>query len=728
MSATTRRWDPRSRPLLVLLVALATAVPARAATADGELAEVIVTATLRPMPETHVAGSVTVLDGATLRQAGEQQLEDVLGLVPNLNWAGGSTRPRYFQLRGIGEIEQYEGAPNPSVGFLIDDVDFSGLGGAATLFDIDRIEVLRGPQGTRYGANALAGLIYVTSAAPEPEFGGRVEAGAGDYNTRSIGAVVTGPATALDSSFRLAAQRYTSDGYYYNDYLHRHDTNARDELTLRGRWRYQPADDLRVDLSVLQVRLDDGYDAFAPENGRTTHSDHPGVDAQHSTGASLKVAYGGLAAADLTAIATYADSRVRYGYDGDWGNPAYWAPYVSDFTELQLRHRQTASAELRLSSRGDAGLGWLAGAYAMRLRESFEDTSAGLSVDPVYGTYQQDTVITSGYRTDRVALFGVLDGRLSARLRWSGGLRGERQDAAYADALQDLVYGASTPHAFHPAETLWGGHASLSLDVGRSGTAYLQLARGYKAGGFNLSQGLLPAEITFRPESDWNLELGYKVQPAHGRWSLDADVYVLDRHDAQIKSSVQTDPTNPNTFSFYTGNAARGRNYGLETAARWLATRRIALGASLGLQHTRFTDFVRIADTGTFAVSRELAHAPHWNAAVNATYRHPAGFYARIDVSGVAGYYFDLPPNDTRSAAYGTVNLRLGWDAARWSASVWGRNLADRRYPVLGFYFGLEPPDYANKLYLQLGEPRTFGASVTIRFGAATGARAMAAR
>jgi len=641
----------------------------------------------------------------------------VLGLVPNLNWAGDSARPRYFQLRGIGELEQYEGAPNPSVGFLIDDIDFSGLGGAATLFDVDRIEVLRGPQGTRYGANALAGLIYVTSAAPESTFGGRLELDAGSYGTRSIGAVATGPVAALDSTFRISAQRYTSDGYYYNDFLHRHDTNARDESTLRGRWRYQPSDDTRVDIAVLQVRLDDGYDAFSPENGRTTHSDHPSVDAQHSTGASAHLTYTGLPGAQLDAIAAYADTHVTYGYDGDWGNPAYWAPFTYDFTELQQRHRQTSSAEVRLSSRGDTPLAWLVGAYAMRLSESLADTSAGISVDPVNGTYQQDTVISSGYRNDRAALFGVLDGRLLQRLRWSLGLRGEHQGASYSDLVQDLAYGGSDAHAFRPSEMLWGGHATLSLEVTPNATAYALLARGYKAGGFNLSQGLGPAEISYRPESDWNLELGYKAESADRRASLDADVYLLDRRGAQVRSSVQTDPTNPNTFILYTGNATRGRNYGMEATARLAATSRLEFGASLGLQRTHFTDFVRIADTGSLSVSRELPNAPHWQGALNATVRGPTGLYARLDVTGMAGYYFDLPPNETRSSAYALVHARIGWDTPRYSVSVYGRNLTNKSYPVRGFYFGLEPPDYPNKLYVQLGDPRTFGAKFTVRFG-----------
>jgi outer membrane receptor protein involved in Fe transport len=130
----------------------------------------------------NLPASATVLDRHTLRLAGVQHFQDVLALVPNLNWSAGTSRPRFFQLRGIGELEQWQGAPNPSVGFLIDGIDFSGVGMPATLVGRGRIEVLRGPQGTRYGANALAGLIAVNTRAPRRE----AEANArlfGDYGT-----------------------------------------------------------------------------------------------------------------------------------------------------------------------------------------------------------------------------------------------------------------------------------------------------------------------------------------------------------------------------------------------------------------------------------------------------------------------------------------------------------------------------------------------------------------
>jgi outer membrane receptor protein involved in Fe transport len=687
------------------------------------LEEIVVTAMLRTAPAIEVPASVTVLSQQVLRDAGQQSLQDVLGLIPNLNWAGDTSRPRYFQLRGIGELEQYQGAPNPSVGFLIDDIDFSGLGTAGTLYDIDHVDVLRGPQATRYGANALAGLIYLRSAEPTPALSGRVDIEGGDYNTKSYGAVLSGPVESLDSGFRVAVQRNTTDGYYHNLYLKRYDTNGRDELTLRGKWSFAPSERLHLDLTALHVQIDNGYDAYAIDNSRNTESDNPSVDSQHSTGVSLRVHY--LPADDigLTFIATYAKTLVKYGFDGDWGNPILWAPVTDlyNFTDLQYRDRTTKSAEIRLGSEGQSGFAWLVGAYADQLNESLNDTSLGAYDDVVYGSglSRTDTVINSAYRARNGAFFGELDGDLASNLRWSAGLRGERWAADYLGTTTDFIGGTVTPAALTPSNNLWGGHASLTYKFDADQALYGQIARGYKAGGFNLSQGLLPSQLRFNPESAVNLELGYKSDLLEHRLQVNADLFYLNRRGAQIKTSFQRDPTNPNDFVYYTGNAARGRNYGLESDAEWRVSEAVTLGGSLGLLRTSFEDFVQQGASGSalLSESRELANAPHWQAALNATIRDPRGAFARVDVTGMGSFYFDLPPNSTRSHAYGLLNGKLGWEQERWAAYLWGRNLLNRNYAVRGFFFGDEPPDFNNKPYIQLGDPRTWGASLTVRFG-----------
>jgi outer membrane receptor protein involved in Fe transport len=681
---------------------------------DPQLEEIIVTAALRPVPISELPGSATVLTGTTLRDAGQQHIEDVLALVPNLNWAGDTSRPRYFQVRGIGELQQYQGAPNPSVGFLIDDIDFSGLGTAATLFDLDHVEVLRGPQGTLYGANALAGLIVVKSAAPADSFGGRAEFDAGDYNERSYGAVITGPVSSLDSGFRLAAQRYTSDGFYHNAYLGRSDTSNRDELTVRARWRYHPNEQWRVDLTLLRVQIDNGYDAWSIDNTRTTESDHPGVDRQYSTGISARADYTGLDAATFTAIATYADTEVNYGFDGDWGNPILWAPYTYDFTEDQIRHRSTRSLELRFGDSPQHGLSWLAGVYAFELREGLSDTSAGTYADPFDSTqdFTSLSVVSSQYRSRSGALYAQLDGDWGARTRWSLGVRGERRTSRYNDTTTNLD-APTTSNDFGPADNLWGAHISLDGRIADGQHAYALISRGYKAGGFNLGPGLPASQLQFSPESDVNVEVGHKAQLQDGKLRIDTSLFYMSRHSQQVLTSDQLDPSNPNTFTFYTGNAQSGYNYGLESTLAWAAAARLELGGSLGLLRTLYRGFVQNRVT---LPDRALPHAPDWQAALNATWRDSRGPYARLDVTGMGAFYYDLPPNETRSKPYGLVNGKLGWQNQRYEIYLWGRNLLNKDYTVRGFYFGDEPPDFPNKLYTQLGEPRNWGVHVTVQY------------
>ena len=706
-------------PLRVIVLTLSLSLWAlRANAADAsdasQLEEIIVTATMRATPEQTLPASVSVLDAQTLHDAGQQNFEDVMALVPNLNWAGDTSLPRYFQIRGIGELQQYQGAPNPSVGFLIDDIDFSGLGMAATLFDVDHIEVLHGPQGTLYGANALAGLIYVRSADPADTFGGRVELDAGDYGERSYGAVVTGPVPSLDSAFRLAVQQYTSDGFYHNAYLNR-DTDNRNELTLRAKWRYQPGEDLRVDLTALRVQVDNGYDAWSIYNGsRTTQSDQPGVDRQYSTGLSARATYTGWAPATLTAIATYADSDITWSYDGDWGNPAFWAPYTYQYFEIQRRQRTTRSAELRLAHTPEHGLSWLFGFYGFQLREGLSDLSTGTYVDPFDATQNSDSLqlVQSRYSALNSAIYGQLDGDLGPRLRWSAGLRGERRTTHYDDSTANL--GAATAYStYDPENNLWGGHVSLDYTLAKGQQLYALVSRGYKAGGFNLSAGLPANQVLFAPEYDLNYEIGQKAQLLDGRLRLDTSLFYTARHSEQLLTGEQLVPDNPNTFVFYTGNAVSGYNYGLESALAWRATQKLEVGGSLGLLQTLYRGFTQ---NGVEFPDRALPHAPAWQAALNATWRDPRGPFARLDLTGMGAYFYDLPPNWTRSHSYGLVNAKLGWRRGPYEVYLWGRNLLDKDYTVRGFYFGDQPPNFANTLYTQLGEPRNGGVHFTYDF------------
>ena len=676
------------------------------------LEEVVVTATLREQTLLEAPLSATVMDAGTLRDRGRQHFEDVLGSVPNLHWASGTSRPRFFQIRGIGEREQWEGAPNPSVGFLIDDIDFSGIAMSATSFDVDRIEVLRGPQGMRYGANALAGLIVMRSRAPEDEFGMSTEASFGEFNSTSLGAVATGPVQALKSSWRLAVQRFRSDGYREDAYLHRDDTDRRDELTARAKWRWQPGEDTTVDLTWLHTDLDNGYDAWSIDNTRRSLADRPGKDAQQADGGALRVQTRAGSIGSLTLIATTAQADGEYSYDEDWGNAHSWAPYTYDYFYRALSSRRGRSLEARLASddaqrAGDVA--WLVGAYALDVDHLIDESRRGEFVDPEFPEFSgaTDDVLASRYEALNVALFGQLDGRLSERWGWSFGLRAEQRDADYRDhGVQD-----GEPRAMGTSERdrMLGGQGSLYFDVRPGLRLYTTVSRGYKAGGFNLGRAAAIRE-RFAPEYLWSLDVGAKGAWLDGRLYADAAVFYMRREDMQVSTGVQQDGP-AGSYLFLTDNAAGGRNAGLEASVRWRVAEPLELGASLGLLHTRYSGY---RPMGVDVSDRDQAHAPEYKASLNATWRSPAGWMAAIDLSAVDDYYFDVPPADQRAGAYALTNLKLGYEAERWSVHFWGRNVFDESYVVRGFYFANEPPNWQDERYVQLGEPRQFG--VTARW------------
>jgi outer membrane receptor protein involved in Fe transport len=679
---------------------------AAAATAADEstvLEEIIVTASLRPAPASEVPASVTVLDAALLESAGLQHFADVVGLVPNLNWSGGTSRPRYFQLRGVGELEQYQGAPNPSVGFLIDDIDFSGVGMPATSFDVDRIEVLRGPQGTRYGANALAGLINVRTTDPRPERELHTELTAGEDGMAAVALVAggaigdAGAAGVEPGAWRLSAQQARSDGFRRNRYLRRDDTNARDELTLRGKLRLQPLAGWQVDIAALHADLDNGFDAFAPDNSFDTLSDRPGRDAQRASGASARLAVD-LVEARLLSTTAFASSDSVYSFDGDWGNDAYWgefAPY--DYFSRYDRERGTFSQDLRVTSDAtarDAGFGWLAGVYALRLDED------GLQRDEFAGELLRP-LLESEYEALNLAAYGEAEWRVAGDLVLAAGLRVERWSADYDD---------SDGAAFSPSESMVGGHVSLSGEFGARSGWYATASRGYKAGGFNIGQLVPDDRREFEPEYLWNLEGGVRYASADGTLLGELAVFHMWRESQQVATSFQVDPGDPLSYVFYTDNAARGRNAGLEGSMAWRIRPSVTLGGTLGLLHSEYVGY-RYGDRDLDG--REQAHAPRYQYSLSAEWNAGRGWMARADLSGSDAFYFDAS-HDQRSEPYTLVNLRAGYAGERWSVHAWGRNVFDERYAVRGFYFGLVPPDFANELYVQRGDPRQFG--VTVRW------------
>ncbi len=661
------------------------------------LEEVVVTAEFRPMTAAEVPGSVSVLNPEANADT-INHLDELLSRAANVNLTSGASRARFIQIRGIGERSQFVEPLNASVGLLVDGVDLSGIGGAATLFDVQQVEVLRGPQGTLYGANALAGLINLVTPDASESLSGFLQLDGGNYGARGIGGVVSGPLSD-STGFRLSARQYQDDGFYNNVYLNRDDTGARDERTLRGKIQGNWQAGGSWQLAAGRIDVDNGYDAFSLDNDRNTRSDEPGQDVQETTYAAFN-ASGTVGDGVLGQVAIgWVDSDIAYGYDEDWAYEGFHpAGYRS--TDLYLRDVETGTVDLRLLSAPGQGLAdgrvdWVLGLYVL-----------DKNVDFIRDYFFETELLTSEYGLERIALYGEVATNLTAVWRLTLGLRAEQHESDYVD---------SENVQFAPDDDLLGGRMLLEHTLESGSLLYAGVTRGYKAGGFN-TDGSLDADLRlFEPEVLWNMEVGFKGRLFNERLQLAAALFRMQRRDVQIATSKTVPRSNGSAeFIAYTGNGAEGFNQGLELELAFQATDRLLLSANLGLLDTEFENYIN--GDGDNLDGRDQAQAPSYQFYVAGAYQFSDALQLNLSIEGRDEFYFSDGHGEL-SPSYALLNGALTYEVNNWELSVWGRNLGDKNYFLRGFSFPNDPRDgYSNTRWTQLGSPRQFGISATASF------------
>lgn len=670
----------KNRTIAPLLLAMS---PAFAASTLME--EIVVTADYRGASVMDLPASVTVVDQDDAESRNAKHLEQVLALVPNVNYASGSSRARFFQIRGIGERSQFVDPVNPSVGLIIDEIDYSGIGTGATLFDVEQVEVLRGPQGTRFGANALAGLINLKTADPTTSPDVRVRLTAGDYGTLSTGIVVSGPLND-NLGIRLGHERSRSDGYIDNIHLGRDDTNRLDESTTRAKINYRPDAISSFALTLARVDAHNGYDAFSLDNNRTTRSDQPGSDDQE-TNAIAASAIWRRDQVDIHLITTWSSSAMEYSYDEDWTHAGFDPIGYTSFDQY-LRDRDQASAEVRFISAAGRDIAWVAGAYLQKVEEALTRNYT-FAAGPFNSDHDYSTA----------ALFGQVEAALGDSSRLSAGLRVERREARYRN---------SESANFDPTDTMVGGQIALQRDFGEDSQVFVSVARGYKAGGFNSSGSLDDDLREFDPETLLELEAGVKGSRANLVYQLAA--FYDWRRDQQAKSSLTRVRSDGSTeFIDFNTNAAKGTNRGVEVELSYRVSDTLSASAGFGLLDATFDKFIN--EFGENLSGRAQAHAPDYTFSAGLDYARD-GWFFNLSADGKDQFFF-ADRHALRSRSHVLVNARVGYQSAHFKLSFWGRNLGDKNYFVRGFgSFGNDPRDgYVTPAagYVQFGEPRVLG-------------------
>ncbi|RVU41901.1 TonB-dependent receptor [Rheinheimera riviphila] len=648
-----------------------------------------------------MSGSLAVVSEQDAKRQASQHLDDLLQQIGNVNFAAGASRGRHLQVRGIGERSEFVDTINPSVGLLVDGIDYSVLG-LPSLLDLQQLEVFRGPEATRFGANAMAGMLNFVSQDPQFERETKLAATLANYHSSQL-SLVHNDKISDTVAYRIAAEHQSSDGFIRNDYLKRKDTNNIDETHLHGKVRVIASDTLTLDVLLNWHDIDNGYDAFSLDRNRVTLSDQPGQDQQDIKAGAFKASYTGWTVADSHTQLSLLDAKSDYGFDEDWSFQIIH-PWAYSTTDQYLRDRKSQSFDQRwLAKDGSWVSGFYASAQHTDLTRNYADNFA-----------KTVSMFQSELKRTNLAWYGEYQQQLATDVTLTAGVRAERYNDDYQDS--NLI-------VQHGDDWMWGGKLSLDYQLTPQALIYGLASRGYKVGGVNgeaLAKALDPefADIaaqlqqrpTFGPEALWNTEFGVKASTAEQQLVSRVAAFYMWRDDMQVNSWINRGTK----FIGFLANAGSGRNYGLEMENRLQVNPALVLFANASVLHSEIRDFVN--DKGVDMTGREQAHAPQQQFSLALEWLATDALTVHGGVQHKAAYYYS-DSHQARSDNMNLLNLKVSYQLEQLEVAVWSRNALNEDYGVRGFYFANDPRDgYEDHVYEQFGEPRRIGVSASYQF------------
>lgn len=646
-------------------------------------------------------GSVAVISEQDIKRQHAQHLDDVLQQLGNVNFAAGASRGRYLQMRGIGERSEFVDSINPSVGVLVDGIDYSVLG-LSSLLDVQQLEIFRGPEATRFGANAMAGMVNFVSSEPLFEQSSSLAASYANYNSNQL-SMVHNNFLSDKFAFRLAAEHQSSDGFINNQFLNRDNTNNIDENQLHTKFRYLVSEHLTLDAVLNLHDIDNGYDAFSLDRNRTTLSDEPGQDKQDIAAGMLKARYTGAQWAESVTQLSVLHADSDYGFDEDWSfqgiHPDGYAT-----TDQYLRERKNYSLDQRFVALDQS---WVSGVYLSSQQTDLNRNYGDSFAKEIYPFFSE-------LKRQNLAWYGEYQQQLAEDVKLTSGLRAERYQDDYQDSNLIMQDGD---------DWMWGGKLSLDYQLTPQSMVYLLGSRGYKVGGINgeaLAKAQDPknssiAEFlkrhpTFAPETLWNAEFGVKAATAEQMLVSRVAAFYMWRDDMQVNGWVNRGTK----FIGYLSNAGSGRNYGIEMENRLQLLPELVLFANASVLQSEIRDFV--TEQGIDQTGREQAHAPDFQYSLALEWAMLDNLTLNTGVQHKAGYFYS-DSHTAKADNMTLLNLKLSYQMDALELALWSRNALDEEYGVRGFYFGNDPRDgYKDNVYEQFGEPRRVGISASYQF------------
>ncbi|MEM6453694.1 MAG: TonB-dependent receptor [Acidobacteriota bacterium] len=714
------------------------------AAADGAVAsddttitdEIVVTGgllvdTLQDTPE-----SVAVWQSDDLTDAGMGELQDIFNQTAN---AYPINNGEGFGIRGINHVSVGTGGTGELGSYYVDGVAITGLAkrvGPMQLWDVNQVEILRGPQTTNVGRNALAGAVVLNTQDPTFRTESRWRAGLADEATWDVAGMVNLP-VGESAALRVTAEAWNTDGFVTNPTRGEDDYDARENLTLRGKFLYQPQqrDDLSVLLSLQYGDSTRGSDLvdLADKDAREVLSNLDAFEDNESLVASADVRWRINDTWQLRSITSFLDSDYDFFDDvglGPGDGDAFTARDSIDRNWAQDVRFEYA----RGNTRGVAGL------YYTRVDNDGLTATESLLIPAELGIpapflpfYSEPIQVRLDspfdFDTTNAAAFTHWSWQAGEHWSFFAGLRYdyEEQDADQTTATR-LLSGIPDTRFLPPElraviDSINAGLLAL-LGTTRSmtetdydaflpefGVSYawsdtvttsLFYKRGYRAGGAELS--LIGRRNEFDPETLDMVELSMRALAQDGRLVLNANVYGGRWVDQQV--TVQA---SDNVFDRLTENVGESEIYGVEVDFSYRPQAPWNLYGSVGFAHTEFIDFDSAA-RGDLSGNR-FSLAPEWTAALGANYRFANGFFVHGDLNYQGEAFGNVDNEDELTTDERTLlNLRVGYETARYSILGYITNATDEAYAISAFR------NLDGRVLGKVGDPRQVGVQLVLRY------------
>jgi len=692
-------------------------VPMKSAVAQepeaATLEEVLVTAQKRSERLQDVPISITAVGADAIVRTNARNLTDITSQIPNLSLGLGDNKDTAISIRGIGDYTRNLGY-DARTSVYIDGV-FVGQSQAMnqSLLDLQRVEVLRGPQGTLFGKNTISGAINLITRKPREELGGEAGISFGNYDARAVYGILNLPLVRGKLFAKLSAREEESNGYIL-DVLNGRRLNGQNQQSGRLQLRYIATDSLEFNFSADALRENVPFtnaeaiagigEAEAPGPFTVSHNTVGRVD-RNVYGTALTADYQVPVGGTVTSISAY-----RWSHAGNFQEEDYTSAAImdSDFRDSDRQFTQ----ELRYASPTGGRFDYVAGLYYIKQNLKTDHSANGGS----------DFAIP-GYA---VRTFGTLKSEsfaayLNANLHFGDGWTASA-GVRYTDESKHLDYNiAGGPPLFidladyrdRYSEDAVTPRFGLSYHFNPDQMLYATYSRGFKSGGWNADFITTTERLKFAPEFANSYEVGYKGSLFAQRLQLGIALFTTHFADFQVSQFV---PTTVGTIITLT-NAGKVTSKGAEAEISALVADGLRLSLNVGYVDATFDSFKDAGGPGINYDGHRLPYAPKLKGGFAIDYTRPLFGFADFDMRADYAYTdssYSNPNNmpDYFSGAYGIGNLRVGLVSTKsdWSVHLYVRNLTDKLYSNYTdvSFLGVNRTEY--------GRPRTYGAQLSVKF------------